>query len=407
MNIALVAQGYPSDKGRGGIGSQTYAKANSLATLGHRVFVISRSSENKREELIKENVHIYLIPGLEQQLPEMTEAVQWLTHSFVIAAEIQSLLQKYQLDIIEFPEWGAEGYTYLLNRTDWNKIPVVIQLHGPMVMLANKIHWPHINSVFYKVGTHMEAICCQQADAVYSSSQCSAEWVSQHYHVTKKNIPVIHTGVDTNAFAPHTFAKAEKPTIVFTGRLVQNKGAEELVDAAIDLSKEINGLQLRLLGDGEEGFINKLKAKAQKANATALLHFLGFVRKEDLPGELSKAHVFAAPSYYEGGPGFVYLEAMACGLPVIGCSGSGVEEIITDEVNGILVQPRSVEELKVALRKILLNPELANQLGKAARDFTVSHADNTACILKLESFYKSVIEKYNPGHVIENLLVPS
>ena len=393
MKIALVAQGYPSKMGRGGIGSQTYAKAHSLAALGHEVFVVSRSWDMERHESSEGNIHVFLVPGMEQQLSEMTEAVQWLTHSIVVAAEIEALLKKVQLDIIEFPEWGAEGYIHLLNRSDWNRIPVVIQLHGPMVMLADQIMWPEKNSSFYKVGIQMEATCVQLADAIYSSSECSAKWVQTHYKPSKTHIPVIHTGVDTLEFAPMYSSKNKKQMIVFTGRLVQNKGVEELVQAAIDLSKEIDGLTLRLLGDGEDAFIHKLKEKARRSDANELLEFAGFVPKENLPAELSKAHVFAAPSYYEGGPGFVYLEAMACGLPVIACAGSGVEEIVEDGVNGYLVPPKNVPSLTDALRKMLGDTAKMEAMGKRAREYVVREADTKYCIQKLEAFYYSVLQK--------------
>ena len=56
---------------------------------------------------------------------------------------------------------------------------------------------------------------------------------------------------------------------------------------------------------------------------------------------------------YEGGPGLVYLEAMACGLPVIGCSGSGAAEVITPGVNGLLVPPHDRDALAGALRSLL------------------------------------------------------
>ena len=392
MKIALVSQEYPPETAKGGIGSQTYAKAKGLSSLGHKVYVISRSIDEERHESLLGSVTVIRIPGLDHLLQEMTESVQWLSHSIVIAAEIDSLHKRVTLDLIDFPEWAAEAYSYVLNRTDWNTVPTVIQLHGPLVMFTHAMNWPELNSSFYKIGTHMEAICVQMADAVYSSSDCSTQWIRKYYNPQKENIPTIHLGINTELFKPHEVQKYDHPTIIFTGKIVPNKGVEELVDAASNLVKSFPDLQLHFIGRGQENYISLLKENANNLGAPNLLSFRGFIDKISLPEELCRAHIFCAPSYYEGGPGFVYLEAMACGLPVIGCSGSGVDEIIETGVNGLLVPPRDTKALEEALKLILTDTELAEQISLNAREFVLNEADSIHCINKLEAFYYSVLE---------------
>jgi glycosyltransferase involved in cell wall biosynthesis len=394
MNIALVAQEYPPETARGGIGSQTFTKAQGLSSLGHNVFVISRSIDSLRHESIEGFVTVIRIPGMDHLMECMTDAVQWLTHGIVVAAELEALHKKNSLDIIDFPEWGAEGYTYLLNRKEWDRIPVVIQLHGPLVMFAHALGWPDIHSEFYRIGTHMEATCVQLADAVYSSSQCSAQWIQSYYNPQKAQIKVIHTGIDVNIFSPQSVMKNERPTIIFIGKIVENKGVIELVEAACQLINEFPDLQLKLIGRGDEFLISQLKKLAIQSGAENLLDIPGYIHKEDLPVELSKAHMFAAPSHYEGGPGFVFLEAMACGLPVIGCTGSGVEDIVTSGVNGILVPPKDIIALRSALKKLLHDKDLAEQLGSNAHQYVMKEAGSQECLHKLEAFYLSVLHSH-------------
>ena len=394
MKIALVSQEYPPETARGGIGSQTFVKAKGLAALGHKVYVISRSIDSERYEKMHGDICVIRIPGMEVKLPEMTEVVQWITHSVVVAEEINTLHKRESFDIIDFPEWAAEGYVYLLNRTAWNMVPVVIQLHGPLVMFAHVMDWPGIETEFYKTGTHMESTSVQLADAVYSSSACSAQWIRSHYYPGIPNIPVIHLGVDTNAFVPHPHLKDERPVIIFVGKIVPNKGVEELVDACVQLIKTFSDLQLRFIGSGEASFINKLYQKALQPDGTSFLELVGYVQKEDLPAELARAHVFVSPSWYEGGPGFVFLEAMACGLPVVGCSGSGIDEIVTNNVNGILVPPKDSIALEKAIFKILSDKVLMQHMGANARNYVAREADSHDCLKKLESFYEEVIKTH-------------
>jgi len=85
-----------------------------------------------------------------------TEAMDWLSYSVEVAAAVAALHGKQPLDLVDFPEWGAEGYAHLLNRTEWNRIPTVIHLHGPLVMFAHTMDWPAMDSEFYRVGAVME-----------------------------------------------------------------------------------------------------------------------------------------------------------------------------------------------------------------------------------------------------------
>lgn len=400
MKIALVSQEYPPETARGGIGTQTFVKAKGLAALGHELFVISRSIDLERHEKMDGNICVIRIPGMEDKLPEMTEPVQWITHSVVVAQELDVLQKRTGLDIIDFPEWAAEGYVYLLNRTAWNNVPVVIQLHGPLVMFAHTMDWPGMDSEFYRSGTAMEATCVRLADAVYSSSACSAGWIRSHYHTQIKSIPVIHLGIDTNIYIPQPHVKEARPVIIFVGKIVPNKGVEELVDACVELIKIFPDLQLRLIGSGDESYLDKLRHKATQPDGTTFLELKGYIHKADLPAELASATVFAAPSWYEGGPGFVYLEAMACGLPVVACSGSGIDEIVTNEVNGLLVPPKNSKALEEALSKILSNKTLAENMAANARKFVLQESDSLDCLKKLESFYEEVIKSHAQKTVI-------
>jgi glycosyltransferase involved in cell wall biosynthesis len=322
-----------------------------------------------------------------------TEIADWLSHSLAVAAELEALHRATPFELADFPEWACEAYVHLINRTDWNAIPTVLQLHGPLVMLAHTIGWPEINSEFYRIGTQMEGTCVRLADAVYSSSACSADWCARHYGLARASIPVIHSGIDTNHFAPRDVAKAGHATILFAGKIVWNKGVGVLLDAACELAREFHGLRLRLLGRGDDAVASELRRRAESRGLGDLLEMPGFIPHQDLPRELSRAHVFAAPSEYEGGPGFVYLEAMACGLPAIACEGSGAAEVIEPGRTGALVPPRDARALAAALRRLLDDPKECLAAGRRARQHVLDHADTRTCLKRLESFYAQVLSR--------------
>ncbi|MEO5960902.1 MAG: glycosyltransferase family 4 protein [Opitutaceae bacterium] len=392
MRIALVSQEYPPETAKGGIGTQTFLKAHGLTALGHEVHVISRSPDGKPSRRDDRGVQVTRIPGGEVRLPVFTEAADWLSYSLEVAAAVAALHAQSPLDVVDFPEWGAEGCVHLLNRTEWNRIPTVLHLHGPLVMFAQTMGWPEMDSEFYRAGTAMEGACVRLADAVFSSSACSADWCAKSYGRKRDEIPVLHTGVDLEIFSPRPVPKATRPTIVFAGKLARNKGVHLLAEAGARLAHEFPGLQVRMLGRGEPKIVEELSRIAQAAGMPGLIDLPGFVNRADLPDHFSRAHVFAAPSEYEGGPGFVYLEAMACGLPAIACAGSGAAEVIRHDENGLLVPPRDVEALTAALRSLLGDNARREKMGARARRFVMEEADSRVCLKKLEAFYAAVAQ---------------
>lgn len=395
MRICLVSQEYPPETAKGGIGTQTFVKAQGLAELGHEIYVISRSPSVQRTEVRTGNVMVIRIPAPSVRFPIHTEVADWISYSAEVAAAVSVLHQQVELDLVDFPEWGCEGYVFLLNRTQWNHLPAVIHLHGPLVMFAHTMDWPDRKSEFYRTGTLMEETCLRLADSVYSSSRCSAEWCARHYGLDAARIPIIHTGVDTTLFSPGNGPKDDRPTVIFVGRIAHNKGVFELLEACAALAEKVPRLRLRVLGNGEVTTVEELQDRATALGCSGLLDLAGYVPREHLPEQLRRAHLFAAPSIYEGGPGFVYLEAMACGLPVIACEGSGAAEVVRPGENGLLVPPGDVPALTAALRTLLENSAQREALSRAARKMALEEACSRSCLRTLESFYRAV----SAGHV--------
>ena len=395
MRIGLVSQEYPPETAHGGIATQTFAKAHGLAALGHQVHVIAHSVDAERDVSDDCGVEVTRIPGYDARMALNTEIARWITRSVLVAEEVSALHRRVGLDVVDFPEWGCEGYVHLLNRTPWSNIPTTVHLQGPLVMLADTIGWPERDSELYRSGTSMEASCLRLADAVASSSRCSAVWVGKHYGIDADRIPVIHSGVDTVLFRPKLAIPDQRPTVLFVGRVALSKGVDTLIDAACALAPEMPGLRVRLIGRVESAMRQILEQRVLAAGRPGMLEFFGQASREELPRQLCRAHVFAAPSRFEGGPGFVYLEAMACGVPVIGCTGSGVSEVVRNEETGLLVPPGDSDALAAALRRLLTDTACRERIGSAGRNFAVEEADTAKCIGRYERFLTGVAEKHS------------
>jgi glycogen synthase len=393
MRILLVSQQYPPETASGGIGTQTHAKAHGLAARGHQVQVLAHAAGANAERYHDGLVEVRRIPGLDHRLAIGSDLARWLTWSSEVAVAIGEVERESPLDLIEFPEWGCEGLVHLLNRVDRaGSTPVVIQLHGPLVMMAHALGWPSLDSDLYRVGSVLEGTCLRLADAVYSSSRCSIDWCARHHGLDPNGVPVLHTGVDTTLFRPNPEAR-ERRTVVFAGRIAENKGVRTLVRACAALRREFPDLRLLLIGGGGDGLLRSLRAEAARAPGGDLLETTGFVPSRRLARELVRGEVFAAPSIYEAGPGLVYLEAMACGLPVVACSGSGAAEGIIPGETGLLVAPSDHDDLCGALARLLRDDELRRDMGRRAREHVLATASTGDRLDAIEAFLVSVASR--------------
>ena len=154
-------------------------------------------------------------------------------------------------------------------------------------------------------------------------------------------------------------------TSFFVGRIVKDKGVNELINAFILLQKKYSFLKLLMVGDFEEELspIND-DSKYFMENNSAIIS-VGF--QEDIRAYLSISDLFLLPSYREGLPN-VLIEAGSFGIPLMATNINGCNEIIINGENGILVKKKSVQSLIDEISKLIDNKELYNNLKKNVRE---------------------------------------
>ena len=151
--------------------------------------------------------------------------------------------------------------------------------------------------------------------------------------------------------------------IVSVGNLWPVKGIDVNLRALAGLRRlGIAWESYTVVGDGPER--NRLERLTQELGIADRVNFKGRLTHQETLKEIVDADIFSLPSWQEAF-GVVYLEAMACGKPVIGCWGQGAEDIIRHEIDGLLVKPRDVAELTTGLRRLLTDCGLAQSLGNA------------------------------------------
>lgn len=216
----------------------------------------------------------------------------------------------------------------------------------------------------YAVGTVLEFIGYWLADYIIVSTEFNKEYIVKRYKVNSHKIVVIPNWVDVNMFRREGNVIKERGRIVYVGRLEPQKNVLALVDAV----KDIPNVKLYIIGDGS---LRKIIEKKIEIEGIKNVVLMGVIPNERLPRELNKSEIFVLPSFWEGHPK-VLIEAMACGLPVIGADVEGIRELIQHGYNGWLCKPNS-ESIREAILTLLYNPELRRKLGENARKFVVEN----------------------------------
>ena len=375
MNICLVSQHYPPETAQGGVGTQTWNKARALARLGHTVHVLScaarRGPDLRTEADGGVIVHRMQPPGQEdgRDFPVYQATTYAVGYSWSVLGHLHRLMQTARFDVLDFPEYGAEGFAYQLDRGPWNWVPVVVQLHAPLALLAEQIGWPEKDSDSYRVGTLMEGTSIRRADGLMACSAAIADFTAAFYGVPRTSIDVVHCGVDAEAFRPAADSERgeHRPTVLFVGNIAGNKGVQTVFEAVLRLRARYPTIRLQLLGSSGDGLAAELRERAEREGAGANVEFPGFISRADLPDFYRRADVFCAPAQYEGGVANVYLEAMACACPVVASTAGGPPEAVKHGETGLLVPPGDVPAATAALDRLLGNPGLRRRLGEAGR----------------------------------------
>jgi glycosyltransferase involved in cell wall biosynthesis len=205
--------------------------------------------------------------------------------------------------------------------------PFVVQLWGTDVELARRAPW-----FARRILGRARLTICASHELTGAASELGA-----------RTVRVIPSGVDV---AERIVEPDEPPHVLYAGRLSEEKGVLELVEAA-------RGLPLVVVGDGP------LRDRVPGA--------LGFAGHDELLGFYDRAAVVVCPSRREGF-GIVCAEAMAHGRPVVATAVGGLRDLVVDGETGLLVPPGDVSALRSALERLLGDTELRRRLGAAGRE---------------------------------------
>lgn len=203
-----------------------------------------------------------------------------------------------------------------------------------------------------------------------------------HGVVKKDQVEFTHgSGIDLEEYTYVPEPSDGTINIIFTARMVKEKGVCDLIEAAEQLKSEFEG-KVRFLLCGRLT-PNKTGITEEYMNSHCDGKYICWLgERNDIKQLLGNSQIMAFPSYYREGLPKSLIEACAIGRPIVTCDSVGCRDVVTDGNNGFLVPPNSPDAISMALRKLIQDKDMIIRMGKAARakaekDFSINKVVDT------------------------------
>ena len=241
--------------------------------------------------------------------------------------------------------------------------------------------------------TQLERLIAKRAHRVACVSHSVARFVHRRAGIPMEKLVVIPNGFDPDQYPARQPADltslgipAERPVILYVGRLERQKGVDWLLRLAPEIFGRAPNHQLLLVGEGSQR--HALVRQAEALGIAGHVHFAG--RRSDIPEIMRAAKLLVLPSRWEGMPNVV-LEAMATGLPVLATRAAGVEELLGPDATMQVVDFGDDSSFVHRAATLLLHTTLASSLGRRNQERATSCFSLRDMIARYENLYEYLL----------------
>ncbi|MDY9922724.1 glycosyltransferase family 4 protein [Methanobacterium sp.] len=357
MKIGVITSAYP-DYEDDPHGIFVHRLMKEIARKGHEVHVLAPYTSGETEFTL-EGVHVerfhYFYPRRFEKLSGRAGMIDNVKEGFMVKIQVltflfcnvfHSLRKLKNMDIIHV-QWPIPNGLGAIFLKKIYGIPYINTIHGEEVHLSKRFHM--LFALRWLVNNSSKTITNSSATRKF----CLEAGLDE------EKIDVIPFGVDTDFFRPLDVYKDENIfQILSVGYLIERKGFEYLIRAMPDVLKEHKNARLKIVGSGP--LESKLKELIYELDLGDEVEIVKNVSDEELLMIYNSSDLFVLPSIVDSqgnteGLGVVLLEAMACGLPVIGSKVGGIVDIIQDGKTGILVPEKNVLRLSEVILNLIEN----------------------------------------------------
>ena len=383
MNILVISRGIPTKK-EPQLGNFEFDQAKALVKLGHDV---SMASVDSRFRLFKRKI------GLTY---EEREGVK-LYNFFLCPSAITGLLGQTVKDSIIHWQWQkiinaiqkTNNIDIIYSHYLFNTYAAVKHLNKLNAPIVGIEHWSEINKpkLLPTVKKMGDAIY-PQINRLLTVSHATQKAIKRHFN---QESTVVYNMVSDTFTYKNLASRNNKVNFITIGSLIPRKGFDLLIDAFAKLQLPSDTWELKIVGTGNEK--NRLSKQIAHQHLEQNIHLLGSRTSDEIVNLLNQSDIFVLPSRSETF-GVVYIEAMACGLPVIATPCGGPEEFV-NEKNGLLVPINDVVALEQAIKYMFSHYKEYNR--QAIADDCHSRFSSAVIAKQLTKIFDEVRQEIEPN----------
>ena len=357
MRLLLVTQDFPPDVG--GIQTYSWELSRRLAARAEALHVVAPARPGAASVDASVPFPVQRVLGRPDLLP------------LTALATVPPLARRARPDVAFHAQWQTVGASVLARAlTGWPR-RIACAAHGRELLFNPLPKTLRLDAAYDRLRRRMLG----WVDTFVPVSHYTAGLLEDR-GVPAERLHVVPNGTDPERFRPvdatplrRHLDLGDRPLLLTVGRLVPRKGIDTILRALPSISEAAPEVQYLIVGTGPDR--DRLEQIARTVGVTDRVHVLGQVPHGDLPHYYSAADVFVMPSRETPpdveGFGLVFLEANACGTPVIGARSGGIPDAVVDGETGLLVPPSSPEALAQAALSLLTDADRRAALGNHGR----------------------------------------
>lgn len=330
-----------------------YEVAKYLVKKNYEVSVLTKHFGNLTDFELIDGIKVYRVRSLD--IPKL--------RSFIAFMPMLNKALRLEYDFIHAHiTYPSAIIAYIINKI--KKTPYIVTCQGDELL-----DYPESKELKY-IKPILE-LALKNASKIHCISNAIKNSLINNFNISKSKIEVIPNGVDLKKFRPTAKINLKEKfnaefILINVSRLSPKNNIEKTIEAFKLVSKKHKNIKYLIVGEGKEK--KNLKKLIDKLNLGSDVILMGWIRHDELPAYIAGSDAFIRTSITEG-LGIVFLEAMACGTPVIASRVHGILDIVEDYKTGLLVDPNDVNQIAKKIAEIIEDESLRERLSRNGINF--------------------------------------